>query len=123
MIPFLNTIMIKKLFFYPALIFLFACSSQEETIPEGILEEGTMVSILTSVHIEENYIKQQNIAADTAIAVFHVRKNAIFEKYHTDSTTFNKSFDYYLQHPKKIDAIYAAVTDSLGLKQSLKKMD
>lgn len=113
--------MLKKIILYTAVVFLFACVKSE--VPDHMLSQEQMVGILTHIHLEESRVQQKRIAADTAISVFHHRAREIYARYDTDSATFRNSFNYYLQQPPLLDAIYEAVTDSIGLRQSLKKMD
>lgn len=93
-----------------------ACSQADED--KTMLLKSKMISILNDIHIAESEIAIKNLPSDSARLYFYQFQKGIFEKHDTDSTTFNKSFKYYLSQGVLFDQIYGEVVDSLGLKES-----
>lgn len=111
--------MIVKKIFVPlfALILFQSCTRTEGPVPKEIISPDSMVSILVDVHLAEaasNVSRINDVQRFSASDLYPV----IFKTHHTDSVAFRKSFDYYLEHPKKLDKIYEQVINELSKRES-----
>lgn len=85
--------------------------------PEGILSHEEMVKILSEVYITEEKISRLALRPDSALQIFDLVKNRIYEKTGVPDSVFKKSVVYYLDHPKEMEMIYTVLVDSLHLKE------
>jgi hypothetical protein len=53
--------------------------------------------------------------------VFAAKEKHLLKEHNVTDSIFIDSYNYYLDHPLKLEDIYAAVVDSISLKQSLLK--
>jgi hypothetical protein len=103
----------NKLFF-SVLLFLAACISN--TVPDGIIKEDQMVSLLTDLHIVDGSMYTVMQQPDSLYKHGTGRYLAIFKKYNTDSVGFKKSFKYYCSNPETLETMYQQITATLKLK-------
>ena len=109
----------KHITFLTAAVVFFtcSCSKPEEKVPGNILSPDSMASILVDIHLVEaaaNVTRLNDVQSFRA----HELYPAIFKSHHTDSTAFHSSFNYYLKHPKKLEAIYDKVLGELSKRES-----
>lgn len=96
------------------LFMIFSCQSSEQK-QEGILSREEMVRMLSEVYILEEKISRLNLPADSSQQIFDLLKAQVFEANGVQDTVFKKSFDYYMDRPQEMEAIYTALVDSLQL--------
>ena len=92
-----------------------ACSGEKK--PEGILSRPEMVQVLQEVYLAEEKINRLGIGRDSAKEVFAVMEKMVFEDAEVGDSVFQRSFDYYMEHPKEMELIYTALVDTLQLKE------
>jgi len=97
----------NKLFF-SVLIFLAACSGNK--VPNGIIAQDEMTNLLTDIHIVDGSMYNVVQVPDSLYKYGTDKYRLVFNKYHTDSVQFKKSFKYYSDHPEKLQAIYEQIT-------------
>ena len=97
-----------KTLFFSVLLFLCACKS-EDTVPSEIIQPEQMPPIVAEIHIVDGDLYNVSQAADSLYKYSAGHYQAIFKKYHTDSTQFKKSFTWYTRNPVKLDKIYDEV--------------
>jgi hypothetical protein len=107
--------MVKKYFLLINVIIGFSCSSVEKK--EEVLDSAIMVEILTEIHILEANVERQRIKGDSGIKVFNSLEKEVFSKFNTDKAAYEKSYKYYVNHPKELKDIYSVVVDSLNVIQ------
>ena len=93
------------------------CSQTEKSVPNEFIQPDSMVALLIDIHLAEaasNATRINDVQKFSAADLYPV----IFRTHHTDSAAFRKSFDYYLQHPKKLDKIYEQVLNELSKRES-----
>jgi hypothetical protein len=76
-----------------------------------------MVKVLSELYITEEKIKHLNVSQDSAAAVYSYFNSKMFEKLGTNDSTFRRSMTYYMNRPEELEKIYAALIDSLNLKE------
>ncbi len=91
---------------------LFLGCDESTSPPEGILEEGAMIEVLTDVHLVEGAKTGRKIMGDTLRLETYYAK--VFSKHGTDMDAFNASFKYYANHPETMDRIYERVIENLN---------
>ena len=107
-------------YFFIALISVLifeSCARMEESVPKEIISPDSMAALLIDIHIAEaaaNVTRINDVQKFSAYDLYPM----IFKTHHTDSTAFRKSFDYYLQHPRKLDKIYEQVLNELSRRES-----
>jgi hypothetical protein len=111
---------VKKYFLPLACFLLAACNTggEQQKPPAGLLPREKMINILIDVHIAEAIVTQRNLPADSARILFQDYKEGILKKMGVDKEAFQKSYQYYMDNVRELDAIYAIVVDSLSLRES-----
>ena len=92
-------------------------SCQKDKVPEGIVDEKTMVDILAEMHTADAFFNIMNgYECDTLIGEINYTYNQIFKKHNVSKEDFDKSMDYYSKNPKKFRAMYEKVVLVLNQK-------
>jgi len=101
------------------LLLFFACSpsSEKDKIPEDILPQEKMVSILTDMHIAETMARNTIHLGDTNVQKVINYYAVIYKKNNITEETFKKSFDYYIQHPLLLDSVYSDIITKISDQQ------
>ncbi|AFL86211.1 hypothetical protein Belba_3723 [Belliella baltica DSM 15883] len=97
----------------PIVIFLVSCGKNK--LPEGILDEDKMVSVLIDIHIAEGLVSTLPINYDSSRTMYPMFENEVFRKHNVADSVFHRSLEYYLANPRIIDRIYARTIDSLNV--------
>lgn len=98
-------------------ILMAVSSCKEKESPQNILSPTDMVKILGELYIAEEKINKLSVSRDSGNAVFNYMDDKVFEKLGTTDSVFKQSLNYYLERPEEIEKIYAAVIDSLNLRE------
>lgn len=97
------------------LVYLLASCSSGDALPEGVLTEDRMVSILLDIHVAEAKVTDLRVRRDSAMKIFKGYEGWILEQHDVTDSTYRRSLSYYLTDNKKMELIYEAVVDSLNL--------
>lgn len=93
-------------------LWLTSCSSNEK--PQNLIDAGTMVNIMTDIHLIESEINTIHLQhQDSSVFIYQKLKVKMLKKYNTDTATFNSSFKYYILNPDKMKLIYVEVKKKL----------
>lgn len=76
-----------------------------------------MVRVLTDIYLTEEKIARLSLSSDSAAQVFELLEGRIFEKLDVPDSVFRESLDYYTDHPAEMEKVYAALVDSLQLRE------
>lgn len=98
-------------------VFTIVSCSKKERVPEGILTQDQMVSVLSELYIVEQKISTIGIKRDSLTQIFGAMKGRVFEETGIQESVFDKSLDYYVDHPKSLEEIYTVLIDSLNLRE------
>jgi hypothetical protein len=93
---------------------LVACKKEEQS--KDILSEEQMVNAIIELLIAEERAESVGIPYDSIRKIFPQFESRVFTKLGVADSVFKKSFEYYFDHPKKLEVIYTAVVDSLSLR-------
>ena len=96
----------------------FGCGSQGAKTPDGILTKEQMIPIMVDTQIAEAALSVKNIHGDSAKQYAADYYNFIYIRHKVKKEVFEKSLDYYIQHPKELDAIYSEVITELSKKEA-----
>src|SRR5262245_60231124 len=110
----------KYILFLMVVGFVCACSpspKDKDAAPDNLLSPDSMVSILVDIHLVE---AASNITRFNDVESFKAQElyPSIYKTHKTDSATFHSSFNYYLRHPDKLQAIYDKVLNELSKRES-----
>ena len=93
-------------------LWLTSCSSNEK--PKNLIDESTMVNIMTDIHLIEAEINNIHLQhQDSSVFMYQKMKVQLLKKYNADTAVFNASFKYYILNPGKMKPIYAEVKKKL----------
>jgi hypothetical protein len=98
-------------------VLFFSSCKTEERPPEGILTKPDMVRVLSEVYIMEEKINRLALTRDSSEKVFDRVRDKIALTTGVPDSVLKKSFDYYLDRPKELEQIYAALVDTLQLRE------
>ena len=95
-----------------------ACESRDSgKVPDGIIPESNMISIMVDLHIVDATIstKHFNLRGNNKkIAKYY---NYVLKKHGYDRVEFNKSVRFYSKNPERFDKMYDKVIEKLSKKQ------
>jgi hypothetical protein len=100
--------------FFSVSLFLCACNGNKNA--NGIIDQHTMVGLLTEVHIVDGGLYSVAQTPDSLQKYGAAKYLSLFNKYHTDSLQFRKSLQYYTKQPTVLLAIYDEVLKNLKKK-------
>ena len=95
-------------------VLLLACTAHKTEIPTEILSETEFANMLKEIHLVEAAFE-----LNKSKGVINAKNNlansyqSIYKKYDIDTSSFNKSLDYYAKHPEILEGIYSAVLQQL----------
>ena len=98
-------------------VLMFLSCSKKERVPEGILSRGQMVTVLSELYIIEQKISTLGIKRDSLTQIFAAMKGRVFKQTGVEESVFEKSLNYYVDHPKSLEEIYTVLIDSLNLRE------
>lgn len=95
------------------LFLLAACAPKEEVVPvpDDLIGKEKMIEVLTDVHLIEGSRTGLSIMGDTiGLAVYYDR---LFKKHSITKEQYDNSFNYYIEFPEELDAMYERVIENL----------
>lgn len=101
----------KRIFsFLSIAVFLYAC---KPGIPKNIIQPQKMENILFDIHVVDGYMTSMP-SPDTAKKVSAAYYKGIYKKFGIDSALYNKSLNYYYDHPDVMNKMYENITKKLN---------
>ena len=73
--------------------------------------------MLTEIYIAEDKVNRLSVDPDSSHRIFEDFRRKIGEKTGIPDSVFRRSLDYYTARPQEMEQIYAALVDSLNLKE------
>lgn len=110
--------MIKRVLFTIAIITILSCT-EKKSVPDGIIPPEKMAQIISEIYSSEYKVKNFSIKADSSKILFRHYELRTFDQFETTDSIYKKSFEYYLNYPAKLEAIYDIVIDSLSLREQV----
>jgi hypothetical protein len=96
---------------------LTSCEKSQEKKPDYVLSQAQMVDALAEIYIAEQKVSRLSLNKDSAVLVFGSMEKKIFQNLNVPDSVFRASMDYYMDHPKEMESIYAVLIDSLQLRE------
>ncbi len=105
--------------------FLLICcllgACKPETRPEGVMTREELSRFLVDIYLAESRLIVNPLQKDSAMKIFlPFEQKFLIEKGLSDSTV-KKTYEYYLAHPKELEAVYDVVIDTLSLREQRAK--
>ncbi|MFQ3332681.1 MAG: hypothetical protein ACI84S_000920 [Thalassomonas sp.] len=96
-------------------VFLLACTSPKTEIPTDILSETTFTNILKEVHLAEaTFELHKTKGMENAKNELAHNYSTIYKTHEITGDDFDKTLDYYAQHPEQLEKIYTSVLEELS---------
>lgn len=92
-------------------VLLLSCVS--ENIPDWVLDEDQMVTVLIDIQLTEGKVSSLPISYDSSQVLYSLLEKDVFADHGVTDSVFTQSMLYYLEDADKMDRIYARVIDSL----------
>ena len=103
---------------YSILLFFWCASCATPTQEaKGILTKEELTTFLIEMYLAESRVDNIPIVKDSAIKLFIPYEEKLMKKYKLSDSTLKKTYQYYMDHPKEMEAVYDAVIDSLSLRE------
>lgn len=101
-----------------ALLYIGEACKDKKVRPNDILKKEDFVNILCDIHISDAYTEYKGFQADSLIGTQKKNFKQILINYNTDSATFTKTYNFYLNNPDDFDLVYLEVVDRLSQMQA-----
>lgn len=96
---------------------LVSCAAPKKEIPAGVLTQPQLTSFLIEMYVAEAHLEARSLPKDSAIRIFIPYEEKLKSKFAISDSTLKKTYAYYLENPKDLEAVYDALIDSLSLKE------
>ncbi len=97
-----------------------ACGSKDEEakVPENIIPQKEMISVLVDFHLAEASIAQGQQRHEDVNEFSNYRFNSVLKKHKISRNQLKESFKFYSEHMKDLENIYKEVVVELSTTQS-----
>jgi len=103
----------KSLSFILCLI-LIGCGNQQKETPQDILSENIFINLLKDIHLAEaKFELHKTKGMDNAKNELAHNYKTIYKIHEVSPDDFDKTLDYYAQHPEQLEKIYTRVLEQL----------
>jgi hypothetical protein len=88
--------------------------------PLGLIPKDKMANILAEIHLAETKAHSLDISnSDTTNVIFRKLEAEIFKKYQVDTSSYYKSYRYYLIEPEQFSDIYKDVIEKIKIQNKI----
>jgi hypothetical protein len=95
------------------LIFL-SCGNPKTEIPQDILSENSFIGLLKDIHLAEaKFELHKTKGMENAKNELAHNYSTIYKTHEITPDDFDKTLDYYAQHPEQLEKIYTRVLEQL----------
>jgi hypothetical protein len=95
------------------LIFL-SCGNPKTEIPQDILSKNSFIGLLKDIHLAEaKFELHKTKGMENAKNELAHNYKTIYEIHEISPDDFDKTLDYYAQHPEQLEKIYTRVLEQL----------
>jgi hypothetical protein len=105
--------MIKRVVIFSFLLFFSVSCETSEEIPDHILSEEKMISVIVDTQLLEATYNSRLLSVADRKERMKRYYTEIFEHHGITEESFNESYNYYEDHPKKLELIYESVFEKL----------
>ena len=91
-----------------------SCGSPQKNIPNDILSENIFIDLLKDIHLAEaKFDLHKTKGMENAKNELAHNYSTIYETHEITPDDFDKTLDYYAQHPEQLEKIYTSVLEQL----------
>ena len=95
-------------------LILLSCGNQQKETPQNILSENSFINLLKDIHLAEaKFELHKTKGIENAKKELAHNYRAIYETHAITADDFDKTLDYYAQHPEQLEKIYTRVLEQL----------
>ena len=95
-------------------LILLSCGAPKTKIPQDILSENSFIDLLKDIHLAEaKFELLKTKGMENAKNELAHNYSAIYETHQITAYDFDKTIDYYAQHPEQLEKIYTRVLEQL----------
>ena len=95
-------------------LILLSCGNPKTEIPQDILSKNSFIGLLKDIHLSEaKFELHKTKGMENAKNELANNYNSIYKKYEITVDDFDKTLDYYAQHPEQLEKIYTRVLEQL----------
>lgn len=99
--------------FFIGILSFVSCGTKQ--LPDGVLDESTMVNLLCDVYVLEGYFSSQTDFKPFLMSEDVVKAYSdIMDKYQINDSVFEASFRYYMEDCARFDSVNAKVMRTLN---------
>jgi hypothetical protein len=109
---------VNRLFYILFCLILLSCGNKSTKKPEGLLSQSEMVRILSDIHVAEAQIETNVIYPDSALMSFNYWQKEILKRHGVEEETFRKTYRFYQDNLKEMDALYEIIIDTLSVRET-----
>ncbi len=112
---------IKRLIYIGLLCFTVSCAQKER--PENVFSPDKMADVMLDVHLTQGITQARILTRDSALVSSEALTSFIYEKHQITEEDYLRSFDWYSDHLKDFDAVYARVIEKLNQMEAARMVD
>jgi hypothetical protein len=96
---------------------LVSCGESELKIPEGIIPRDSMIMLMSDIHLAEARL----LIGGGGVDMKNKYLQNVLYRHGTDTARFNRSFNFYSDHPEYFTKMYDEVIVEISRRQAEKK--
>jgi hypothetical protein len=98
-------------------IFAAVFSCEKEKVQSGVMTKAQMADWMMTIYLAESRVLTLSMTRDSAYKIFLPYEDSLLHQRSLEDTTLEKSYQYYLDHPVELEAVYDIIIDSLSLRE------
>ena len=97
-----------------------SCGAPKTKIPQDILSENIFINLLKDIHLAEaKYELHKTKGMENAKNELAHNYSTIYKTHEITGDDFDKTLDYYAQHPEQLEKIYTLVLEQLTKERTI----
>lgn len=85
--------------------------------PPGVLSKEEYASFLVDVYLTEARLSTLQIPSDSAMRLYLAHEPELLARNGVTDSIVKLTYEYYVNHPKEMEQVYASVVDTLSLRE------
>ncbi|MBX2898277.1 MAG: DUF4296 domain-containing protein [Cyclobacteriaceae bacterium] len=94
-----------------------AVSCKQDIRPPDVLAPNEFANVLTEIYLAEARLTGKTLLRDSALQLFIPYEQHLFQQLHYSDSVIHKTYQYYFDRPEQLEKIYAAIIDTLNLRE------
>ena len=101
-------------------LILLSCGAPKTKIPQDILSENSFIDLLKDIHLAEaKFELRKTKGMKNAKNELAHNYSIIYQRHEVKADDFDKTLDYYAQHPEQLEQIYTRVLEKLTKEKTI----